>query len=686
VFTAEDILWKDEPGVQRHIPKQARGLGWQIEYPHARWGGEMAAGYVWHCSLSIKGGHLADEQWSGAAHDMVRALGFDGADGKAPCRWIAVRHGTSANGNDHIHIAVNLIREDGTKASTWNDRRKAGRICTDLEDRFGLPRVQGRLTGRTLPEPSRADRELSAKAGTPEPLRISLERKVRACAAVATSEDHFTQLAKQRGLLVRPRYAADTMTVVGYAFADGTARRTTAGTPIWFGGGKLAPDLTVTKLRERWQTTTHSPFQNAADHLAAAATATEHGALAQAERHMARAAQEPCLALAVVATMADTFTAVTGATSRNATVTLVREAAALVDACLSKASTATARIEIQNASTLIHASAQTLARQADQQAMQTLRTEAAMSELTHEDELLDHLARAGVLSAQLFRAFMNPAGTGQNIAALRAAGYTETTPYDADLRQALGEQRWAKYVTDPARIAAAAAITDAGRAGYDVPALLEAVVNQRRWEDDSRNPAHTVARVLHYRVNKYMTAHPPRRTPADSPATATSDYPKRAAPLSREHGIPRQPAPPREPKPVPPTPYDDKLRDLLQEHRWAEYASDDRRADVAEMINTAAAEGRDMNALLTHAVTRREWEDDPKDPSRRVAGVLHFRIKAALAGNDFPPQRDLPEQAADTLAQSTAPAGSATHTRTQNVNTQKPPRTAERPPDGRDGR
>ena len=45
----------------------------------------------------------------------------------APCREqvvlvsgrVAVRHGVSRAGNDHIHIAVNLVREDGTKASVW---------------------------------------------------------------------------------------------------------------------------------------------------------------------------------------------------------------------------------------------------------------------------------------------------------------------------------------------------------------------------------------------------------------------------------------------------------------------------------------------------------------------------------------------------------------------------------------
>jgi hypothetical protein len=124
--------------------------------------------------------------------------------------------------------------------------------CRPADDP-GLTKVEGRMTGRSLPEPSRADQVLSAKLGEPEPLRARLERKVRACAAVATSEEHFTQIAKAKGLLVRPRLDSRSGAVVGYSFADRDGRRSAAGGPIWFGGGKLAPDLTVTRLRGRCQ-------------------------------------------------------------------------------------------------------------------------------------------------------------------------------------------------------------------------------------------------------------------------------------------------------------------------------------------------------------------------------------------------------------------------------------------------
>ena len=51
------------------------------------------------------------------AEAFVAKMGFDDHEGtKAPTRWVAARHGLSAGGNDHVHLVVNLVREDGIKA------------------------------------------------------------------------------------------------------------------------------------------------------------------------------------------------------------------------------------------------------------------------------------------------------------------------------------------------------------------------------------------------------------------------------------------------------------------------------------------------------------------------------------------------------------------------------------------
>lgn len=48
---------------------------------------------------------------------FVVEMGFiDDKNGLADCAWLAVHHGSSKDGNDHVHIAVNLVREDGRRA------------------------------------------------------------------------------------------------------------------------------------------------------------------------------------------------------------------------------------------------------------------------------------------------------------------------------------------------------------------------------------------------------------------------------------------------------------------------------------------------------------------------------------------------------------------------------------------
>ena len=533
VFTAPDRLWKSEPGVQRQVQKEARDLGWQVEYPRSRWGTEVPRGHVWHCSLAIKAdeGQLTDTQWTEAAHAMIDALGFSGADGKAPCRWVAVRHGPSAEGNDHIHIAVNLVREDGTKASTWNDYRKAGQACTDLEERFGLQHVQGRMTGRSVPEPTRADREISAARGEPEPLRTRLERKVRACAAAARSEAHFIALARANGLLIRPRYdTADHARVTGYAVAERDGRhayssRTGTRGPIWFGGGKLASDLALPRLRERWQpdpavttmealaawsasTSTAHGFRpekaggrRATDDdydpgaiagvLAAAATGIEGsrpGPLSQAARHMARAAQDQPRTTARRRRRAAHH-------GRHVPDHHPRRDRRRTPDPRRGGSPPHRRMRRQGRQH--HRPARGTPRQrpgpgkhrrAHQRSHPAGSSHAHHQRAhhqdkgdtnerpSHEEDFLRILTQAGVLSARVARVRLSGPGIAADAAGLREAGYSEATPYDDLLRQLLGEQRWAAYAADPARIAAAAAITDADRAGYDMPAFLTKVI------------------------------------------------------------------------------------------------------------------------------------------------------------------------------------------------------------------
>jgi hypothetical protein len=126
-----------------------------------------------------------------------------------------------------------------------------------------------------------------------------------------------------------------------------------------------------------------------------------------------------------------------------------------------------------------------------------------MPELTPEEEFLAHLTSAGVLGIRLLRLALglpDTEGESAGVKALKAAGYQEQTLFDEHLRHELGEDRWARYVADKARVLCAALITDGDKAGHEMTALLSKIATQRAWEDDARSPARSIARVLAFRI------------------------------------------------------------------------------------------------------------------------------------------------------------------------------------------
>ncbi|WP_258061607.1 relaxase/mobilization nuclease domain-containing protein [Clavibacter michiganensis] len=241
--------------------------------------------HTWHASLSIKAeeGQLSDEQWADIARDFVRGMGFDDdASGAAPCRWVAVRHGQSTAGNDHVHIAVNLVREDGSKARVHNDYERAQRMANVLEHKYGLRVLESREEEKEVPrgaKPAEVDRVVSGKARATD--RDELRRRLRSAAVSATNERDFVERARGARVLIRPRYAkGDTSMVVGYSaalvpapHADGTP-----GTAVWFGGAKLDSALGLGQLRARWGGTL-------ADERDAVGAWTARGAAARSGRY-----------------------------------------------------------------------------------------------------------------------------------------------------------------------------------------------------------------------------------------------------------------------------------------------------------------------------------------------------------------------------------------------------------------
>ncbi|MFC9556031.1 relaxase/mobilization nuclease domain-containing protein [Rhodococcus sp. NPDC056960] len=219
-------------------------------------------GNVWHCSLSLAAeeGQLTDDQWGAIARKFMDEMGFTDTSGRSPARWVAVRHGLSAGGNDHIHIAASAVREDGTKVDLYRDWNRASEAVNKLEREHGLAVIESRNTRTGERGYHRAEKHRATREGSSELDRELLARRVRACATASRDEAEFVRRLRGQGLIVRPRMASGRSdVVVGYKVAVRPKDR--AAAPVFYGGGHLAKDLTLPRLRHEW---TDSPETSSA--------------------------------------------------------------------------------------------------------------------------------------------------------------------------------------------------------------------------------------------------------------------------------------------------------------------------------------------------------------------------------------------------------------------------------------
>ena len=238
-----------EPPLRPDGRRDFRRLIGLLNQPHAAMGAWGLARPVWHCSMRAAPGDtmLSDDEWAQIACDVMDRTGLSpfGQEDEA-VRWVAIRHG-----DDHIHIVAMLARQDGRRPRVSNDRYQVREACLAAEQRCGLRRTapgDRTAAGR----PARAETEKAGRRGLEEAPRITLWRQVNTAAAAAATEEEFFARLRQSGVLVRARQSShDPGQLTGYAVAlpGDTAG---GGEPVWFGGGKLAADLTLPKLRRRW--------------------------------------------------------------------------------------------------------------------------------------------------------------------------------------------------------------------------------------------------------------------------------------------------------------------------------------------------------------------------------------------------------------------------------------------------
>jgi hypothetical protein len=218
--------------------------------------GAARAEHVFHVSLSLGAdqGKLSDQTWAQIAGEYVDAMDFAGpttaASGRAECQWVAVHHGSSKNGGDHIHIAVCLVREDLTRAQVFQSYRRSRTATDDIEKRHGLRAVKDTATERGLPGFNAAEAGRAARQGDVEVGKLQIGRRLRAAAAVSTTEAEFVASARLAGVMVRPRFAAaSTDQVTGYSAA---LRPPPGATAVWYAPSKLDRNLGLGQLRARW--------------------------------------------------------------------------------------------------------------------------------------------------------------------------------------------------------------------------------------------------------------------------------------------------------------------------------------------------------------------------------------------------------------------------------------------------
>ena len=237
-----------EPPVGVSGGRDFRRLAGLLEEPVAAIGKRAPAKYVWHCVLRAapEDPPLGDGAWMDITACVMDRIGLSERgrehDG---VRWVAVHHG-----DQHVHILATLTRQDGHRARVNNLFWKIGAALADVEKEYGLREL---VRDRTADKaPTQAEMSKARAAGHPETARAVLRRIVQAAAAAARTDTGFFAAIEARGALARPRYSAVRPgEVIGYSVSL-PGDTGPGGRPIWYGGGKLASDLTLPKLRQRW--------------------------------------------------------------------------------------------------------------------------------------------------------------------------------------------------------------------------------------------------------------------------------------------------------------------------------------------------------------------------------------------------------------------------------------------------
>ncbi|MFJ7180472.1 relaxase/mobilization nuclease domain-containing protein [Streptomyces massasporeus] len=207
--------------------------------------GRKVTDHVWHCPVRAapEDRYLSDAEWGEIAQRVVEAAGIAPPGDDLACRWIAVRHA-----DDHIHILATTVREDGRRPKLHDSGVRVGDACREIEKDYGLRQLKkgDRTAGR---RPTQGEMHKAERKGWEQTSRQWLEDSVRAAIPHARDAEELLAYLEAQGVAVKPR-RGPSGDLLGYAIGrPGDLNK--AGEQIFHPGGKIAPDLSLPKLKAR---------------------------------------------------------------------------------------------------------------------------------------------------------------------------------------------------------------------------------------------------------------------------------------------------------------------------------------------------------------------------------------------------------------------------------------------------
>ncbi|KNB50235.1 relaxase/mobilization nuclease domain-containing protein [Streptomyces caatingaensis] len=240
------MLGMPDPGRDENatLTELARYLDEPVRLRNSEFGKKIND-HIWHCPVRAapEDRYLSDAEWGEIAQRIVQAAGIAPAGDDLACRWIAVRHA-----DDHIHILATTVREDGRRPRLHHSGIRVGDECRQIEKDYGLRRLKkGDRTGTR--RPTQAEMHKAERLGWEQTSREWLQDRIRAAIPHAKDAEELLAYLEADGIEVKAR-RGPSGDLLGYAVGrPGDLDKD--GEQIFHPGGKIAPDLSLPKLRAR---------------------------------------------------------------------------------------------------------------------------------------------------------------------------------------------------------------------------------------------------------------------------------------------------------------------------------------------------------------------------------------------------------------------------------------------------